>query len=57
MEIDSAGWDGTGPDGAPFLLKRLPPRSGPTCEILLIEFTRDTTSESIALDIKKQLND
>ena len=35
-ELDAAGWDGTGPDGAPFLLKRLPPRSGPTCEIFLI---------------------
>ncbi len=36
IEIDSGRWDCTGPDGAPFLEKRLIPREGPTCEVLLL---------------------
>lgn len=36
IEVDGSGWDGTGPAGAPFLSKRLFPRKGPTCEVLLI---------------------
>jgi len=36
IEIDGKDWDGRGPDGAPFLQKRLIPRKGPTCEVLLI---------------------
>jgi len=35
--VDGTKWDGTGPDGAPFLLDPLPYREGPTCEVVLIE--------------------
>ncbi|HOO70349.1 MAG TPA: hypothetical protein PK926_01215 [Spirochaetota bacterium] len=37
IEVDGSVWDGMGPDGAPFLQKRLMPRQGPTCEVLLIK--------------------
>lgn len=33
---DGRAWDGTGPEGAPFLEKRFNLRYGPTCEVLLI---------------------
>jgi len=36
IEVDAMDWDGMGPEGAPFLQKRLMPRTGPTCEVLLI---------------------
>jgi len=35
-EIDGGSWDATGPDGAPFLQKRLMPAQGPTSEVILI---------------------
>ena len=37
IEVDGSSWDGMGPDGAPFMQKRLMPRQGPTCEVLLIK--------------------
>lgn len=36
VEVDGTGWDGTGPEGAPFLKKSFDLRQGPTCEVLLI---------------------
>jgi hypothetical protein len=37
IEIDASGWDGLRPEGAPSLLEEsLPPREGPTCEVVLI---------------------
>lgn len=36
IEIDGKDWNGMGPEGAPFLQKRLNWRQGPTCEVLLI---------------------
>lgn len=35
-EVDGSSWDGMGPEGAPFLERRLCIRKGPTCEVLLI---------------------
>jgi len=35
--IDGGDWDGKGPENAPFLKRPLPARSGPTCEILLLQ--------------------
>jgi len=29
-------WDGRSPDNAPFLLRPLPPRSGPACEVVIL---------------------
>lgn len=34
--VDGAGWDGFGPEGAPFLVRPLPWKSGPVCEVLLV---------------------
>ncbi len=34
--VDGADWDGTRPDGAPFLMRRLDVRRGPSCEVLLV---------------------
>jgi hypothetical protein len=34
--VDGHGWDGRGPEGAPFLAEPLPPRGGPTCAVLLV---------------------
>ena len=36
VAVDGGGWDGTGPDGAPFLMRPLPPREGPTVELLVV---------------------
>ncbi|HNY66248.1 MAG TPA: hypothetical protein PKM41_12505 [Deltaproteobacteria bacterium] len=37
VEIDASNWDGLGPVGAPALLNEsLPPREGPTCEVVLM---------------------
>ena len=36
IEVDGSNWSGTGPDGAPFLMKQLNPRDSHTCEVLLI---------------------
>lgn len=37
IEVDGSTWDATGPEGAPFLTKRLHPRDGHTCEVVLIQ--------------------
>ena len=35
--VDGSRWSGYSHDGAPFLLDRLPPFEGPTCEVVLVE--------------------
>lgn len=35
-KVDGTGWQGRGPQGAEFLLEPLPPRKGPTCEVVLV---------------------
>ena len=35
--VDGSAWDGSGPEGAPFLQGRLPPRTGPTCEVVAVD--------------------
>ncbi len=35
-DVDGSAWDGTGSDGAPFLLRGFDPRRGPCCEVLLM---------------------
>ncbi|MFH1463395.1 MAG: hypothetical protein ABIO70_03315 [Pseudomonadota bacterium] len=35
-ELDGSGWDGLGPEGAPFLAAPMDPRRGPALEILLL---------------------
>ncbi len=37
VEVDASGWDGYTDDGADFLLEPLPPRAGPTCEVVLAQ--------------------
>ena len=36
LEIDGSGWDGTGPEGAPFLLDKMDVSKGPLSQVLLI---------------------
>jgi hypothetical protein len=37
IEINGGAWDGRGPAGMTRLEKALPPRTGPTCEVVLIQ--------------------